>query len=656
MSKLSKALQSASVSGTAGLNVEDIFSTYLYDGNSSTQTITNGIDLSGEGGLVWIKNRQLAYNNYLYDTERGVSKPLLSNLSDAEFTPTIPGLNQFNNNGFQVSDNGQGTDGGSHNYNNWNYASWSWRKARKFFDIQTWTGNGTAGRVIPHNLGSRPGMIITKCYSDSAPDWTVWHRNRNGTNTHLRLNEINAPQPGEDISAATDTTFTVGNDNRINGVSPRQYVAYIFAHNNGDGEFGPTADQDIIKCGSYAGTNSANFVDLGFEPEWVLIKNVTSNANWWVLDSMRGISVTGPDAYLRPAQNFVENESEIALLKPDGFELLGNHIESNLSTETYIYMAIRRGLMGRPESSADVFAVQPWDGSAAIPQFVSGFPVDFAIHKNKTANSEVFSSARLTQQRYMETSTSLLLSSDANFMFDYQNGYYDASTSANFVSWMWRRSPNFFDALFYRGDSVAGRQVPHNLGAVPEMIWVKRTDGAGNWWVYHKDQQASTVSGLQPPENSASRLDLDSIAVDGTNYWNDTLPSSTAFTVGNLSNTNGVGNDYMAYLFTSLAGISKCGGYVGNGTTLSIDCGFTAGTRFVIIKRTNTTGGWFVFDSLRGMSSGNDSTLELNDSAPEIINEDVIEATTTGFNVINSGSTVDTNDLNDRYIFYAIAN
>lgn len=656
MSKLSKALQSASVSGTAGLNVEDIFSTYLYDGNSSTQTITNGIDLSGEGGLVWIKNRQFAYNNYLYDTERGVSKPLLSNLSDAEFTPTIPGLNQFNNNGFQVSDNGQGTDGGSHNYNNWNYASWSWRKARKFFDIQTWTGNGTAGRVIPHNLGSRPGMIITKCYNDSAPDWTVWHRNRNGTNTHLRLNEINLPQPGEDISAATDTTFTVGNDNRINGVSPRQYVAYIFAHNNGDGEFGPTADQDIIKCGSYGGTNSANFVDLGFEPEWVLIKNVTSNANWWVLDSMRGISVSGPDAYLRPAQNFVENESEIALLKPDGFELLGNHIESNLSTETYIYMAIRRGLMGRPESSADVFAVQPWDGSATIPQFVSGFPVDFAIHKNKTANSEVFSSARLTQQRYMETSTSLLLSSDINFMFDYQNGYYDASTSANFVSWMWRRSPNFFDALFYRGNSVAGRQVPHNLGAVPEMIWVKRTDGAGNWWVYHKDQQASTISGLRPPENSASRLDLDSIAVDGTNYWNDTLPSSTAFTVGNLSNTNGVGNDYMAYLFTSLAGISKCGGYVGNGTTLSIDCGFTAGTRFVIIKRTNTTGGWFVFDSLRGMSSGNDSTLELNDSAPEIINEDVIEATTTGFNVINSGSTVDTNDLNDRYIFYAIAN
>ena len=658
MAKLSKALQAASVSGAAGLNVEDIFSTYLHKGPSSggTQTITNGIDLSNEGGMVWIKNRTISYNNYLYDTERGVSQALISNNSDAEFTPTIPGLNQFNNNGFQVSDNGQGTDGGSHNYGDWDYVSWSWRKARKFFDIQTWTGNGTAGRVISHNLGSRPGMIITKCYSDSAPDWTVWHTNRNGTNTHLRLNEVNLPQPGEDISAATDTTFTVGNDNRINGFGSRQYVAYIFANNNGDGEFGPNADQDIIKCGSYGGTNSANFINLGFEPQWVLIKNVTSNANWWVLDSMRGISVIEQDAYLRPAQNSIENAEEVALLRPDGFELQGNHIESNLSTETYIYMAIRRGQMGRPESSADVFAVESWAGSSAIPRFVSGFPVDFSIHKNKTANDEVVSSARLTQKSYMETSRSTLLSSGTDFMYDYQNGYFDGSTTFNFISWMWRRSPNFFDALFYRGDSIAGRQVPHNLGAVPEMIWVKRTDGAGNWWVYHKDQQASTIGGLRPPENSASRLDLDSIAVDGTNYWNDTLPSSTAFTVGNLSNTNGVGNDYMAYLFTSLAGISKCGGYVGNGTTLSIDCGFTAGTRFVIIKRTNATGGWFVFDSVRGMSSGNDSTLELNDSSPEIINEDVIEATTTGFNVINSGSTVDTNDLNDRYIFYAIAN
>lgn len=47
--------------GGAGAYVEDVFSTYLYTGNGSTQTITNGIDLDGEGGMVWIKNRQRWY-------------------------------------------------------------------------------------------------------------------------------------------------------------------------------------------------------------------------------------------------------------------------------------------------------------------------------------------------------------------------------------------------------------------------------------------------------------------------------------------------------------------------------------------------------------------------------------------------------------------
>ena len=642
----------AGAAGGAGLNVEEVFSTYLYDGNGSTQTITNGIDLSTEGGMVWIKNRNDTAASTIHDTERGATYRLIPSLTNAEFADTDE-VTSFNSDGFTVGADGQTGFSGR------TYASWTFRKAPKFFDVVTYTGNGT-NRTINHNLGSTPGMIIIKCTS-GAFSWAVWHRGINtDSRQYLWLNSTDAVASRADYwntSDPTDSAFPLGTNGTVNS-NGQTYVAYLFAHNDGDGEFGPTADQDIIKCGSYTGNGSSingPEIDLGFEPEWIVIKRTDAAGGWHIGDSMRGISNGSDDPYLTVSQSDEGQSFDWLSLSATGFSITTGSQNINLVGGSYIYIAIRRGPMAVPESATDVFAVQPWDGAAAIPQFVSGFPVDFAIHKNKTANSEIFSSARLTQQLYMETSTSLLLSSDTNFMFDYQNGYYDAATSANFVSWMWRRSPNFFDALFYRGDSVAGRQVPHNLGAVPEMIWVKRTDGAGNWWVYHKDQQASTVGGLRPPENSASRLDLDNIAVDGTNYWNDTLPSSTAFTVGNLSNTNGVGNDYMAYLFTSLAGISKCGGYIGNGTTLSIDCGFSAGTRLVIIKRTNATGGWFIFDSLRGMSSGNDSTLELNDSAPEVINEDVIEATTTGFNVINSGSTVDTNDLNDRYIFYAIA-
>ena len=645
MAKLAKFLQGvAGAGGGAGLNVEDVFSTYLLpNGTSSTQTFVNGIDLANEGGMVWLKSRTSAIipNHYISDSERVITQSLNSNNTLGQGSVGSSLIKAFNSDGFDAYTFDEP------------YVTWTFRKAPKFFDVVTYTGNG-ATQDISHNLGSNVGMLIIK--STSAGNWFVWHRSL-GDDAYLFLNGTNAEQnPGFDWIDVTSTTISLqNNSSNTNG---QTYVAYLFAHNDGDGEFGPTADQDIIKCGSYTGNGSSingPEIDLGFEPEWIVIKRTDAAGGWHIGDSMRGISNGSDDPYLTVSQSDEGQSFDWLSLSATGFSITTGSQNINLVGGSYIYIAIRRGPMAVPESATDVFAVQPWDGAAAIPQFVSGFPVDFAIHKNKTANSEIFSSARLTQQLYMETSTSLLLSSDTNFMFDYQNGYYDAATSANFVSWMWRRSPNFFDALFYRGDSVAGRQVPHNLGAVPEMIWVKRTDGAGNWWVYHKDQQASTVGGLRPPENSASRLDLDNIAVDGTNYWNDTLPSSTAFTVGNLSNTNGVGNDYMAYLFTSLAGISKCGGYIGNGTTLSIDCGFSAGTRLVIIKRTNATGGWFIFDSLRGMSSGNDSTLELNDSAPEVINEDVIEATTTGFNVINSGSTVDTNDLNDRYIFYAIA-
>jgi hypothetical protein len=88
MSKLSKALQAASVSDAAGLNVEEIFSTYLYTGNGAgegtvMQTIENEIDLAGEGGMVWIKSRSTRDHN-LQDTERGIASQLASNTADEE--------------------------------------------------------------------------------------------------------------------------------------------------------------------------------------------------------------------------------------------------------------------------------------------------------------------------------------------------------------------------------------------------------------------------------------------------------------------------------------------------------------------------------------------------------------------------------------------
>ena len=131
MSTANKYMQSASGVGGAGLDVDEVFSTYLYDGNGSTQTIINGIDLSGEGGLVWQKGRSLAYDHQLTDTERGVNKTLSTVNTASE--ATRQSVSQFNTNGFLV-----GTEGDT-NANNQTYASWTFRKAEKFFDVVTYT-------------------------------------------------------------------------------------------------------------------------------------------------------------------------------------------------------------------------------------------------------------------------------------------------------------------------------------------------------------------------------------------------------------------------------------------------------------------------------------------------------------------------------------
>ena len=65
--------------------IENLFSTYLYTGNSSTQTITNGIDLAGEGGMVWTKDRgPVSASHYLTDTAIGIDQYLKSDVTNAQ--------------------------------------------------------------------------------------------------------------------------------------------------------------------------------------------------------------------------------------------------------------------------------------------------------------------------------------------------------------------------------------------------------------------------------------------------------------------------------------------------------------------------------------------------------------------------------------------
>ena len=155
----------------ASLDVNDVFSTYLYRGTGSNITINNGIDLSTQGGLVWVKNRSDTASNSLTDTVRGAGKTLYSDGTDQEVTEASgKGITAFNANGFTV-----GTTQTNYNVSNKDFASFSFRTAPRFCDIVTYTGNGSNPRTLSHNLQSDVGMMIIKP-RDFTDNWFVWHR------------------------------------------------------------------------------------------------------------------------------------------------------------------------------------------------------------------------------------------------------------------------------------------------------------------------------------------------------------------------------------------------------------------------------------------------------------------------------------------------
>lgn len=639
MSLLKVAGTTAS-SGT--LYVNDVFSVYLYTGNGSTQTITNGIDLAGKGGLVWIKSRSAATDHKLTDTVRGTTKALISDTTDAQ-TTDANGLTAFNSTGFSL-----GTDS-VYNTNAATYVSWTFRKAAKFFDVVTYTGTGSA-QTIAHNLGVAPGMIIVK-RTDTVSDWVVYHIANYSAyyNNVLYLNKTGATIGGTNAwnsTPATASQFYVGAGGTYgnNSASGGTYVAYLFAHD--------TSSTGIIQCGSFTADASGNAtVNLGWEPQYLMFKKTNVASDWATIDTMRGWNYQ-ESRQLKPNLSDAENAPLYCTPNATGFATTTGGFDSN---STYIYMAIRRPNKP-PTSGTQVFGLNARTGTGANATVAGGQTDDAVLIKNRgSAVGDLFAS-RLTGTGYLETSstaaevaagTTILQANPWDVMDGVKVGTTSTITNASantFINYFFKRAPGFFDEVCYTGTGV-DRTVNHNLTVAPELIIVKARSSLGNYW---KIYFGSITTALFLNTNDAV------LGAGGT--WGTTAPTSTIFWVGgSYGDVNGNGKTYVAYLFATLAGISKIGSYTGNGSTgQAIACGFSAGARFVLIKRTDSTGDWYTFDSARGLTSGSSPYLLLNSTAAETTGNNGVYASTGGFTLGSTASTT-TNINAATYIFLAVA-
>jgi hypothetical protein len=642
--------------GAAPVYVEDVFSTWLYNGNGSTQTITNGIDLSTKGGMVWIKDRTVATNNALFDTNNGATKYLQSDSTTNQNTNATT-LTAFNSNGFALG-NALIT-----NANASAFVSWAFRKQLKFFDVVTYTGNG-ANRTIAHNLGSVPGCIIIKSTSNVGTNWAVYHRSIANTD-YLSLNLTNAVTTNNrywNNTTPTSTVFSLGDGSEVNA-NGWTYVAYLFAHNAGG--FGASGSDNVISCGSVTTNGSGvGSVNLGWEPQWVLVKVTNTTNDWRIIDNMRGFAAT----YIANGSNQLRANTTGAESDASYFcNSTGFTFDAGVS-QPFIYIAIRRGPMRTPTTGTSVFTPTVYTGTNVDNRLVNTTIAPDMVwvrQRDSTTVAGMVVGDRLRSQPYLLTGSTAAEVNDANSFdaqlvsgteygnaFSSMNGFWvgndatsqlNASTTAsNQIAEAFKRAPGFFDVVCYTGTGAAAAQT-HNLGVVPELMIVKKRSAADDWAVYANNDNTDFLL-----------LNTTAATADDNTYWNDTSPTASVFTVGTNADVNTSAATYVAYLFATVAGVSKVGSYTGTGTTLQVNCGFTGGSRFVLIKRTDSTGDWYVWDSARGIVAGNDPYLLLNSTAAEVTGTDYIDTFSSGFE-ISSTAPAAINANGGTFIFLAIA-
>mgnify|MGYP003646179871 CR=1 FL=1 len=334
-----------------GINKSSNFmNTKLYTGNGSNGHAITGVEFQPD--WTWIKARGGTQFHNLVDSVRGPTKILYSNNTEVETTDTSR-FTSFDTDGFTLANDADV------NGNSATFASWNWKagttgsgnttgsgtyKAYSYsvnttsgFSIVKYKGNGTSGHQIPHHLGVSPSMTIIKKTS-GAENWIVQNAHR-GWDKRLILDVTNAEASHTDfVSGVSSTTFSLYTNGSVN-TNDADYIAYVFAEKIG-----------YSKINSYLGNGNSGvngpFINIGFKPAFVMIKQATGTGNWGIIDNKRP-GYNQSDKVLKPNTNEVEATGwGYHDLLSNGFKMTGNDVAMNANGQTYIYMAFGQSIVG----------------------------------------------------------------------------------------------------------------------------------------------------------------------------------------------------------------------------------------------------------------------------------------------------------------------
>jgi len=286
-----------------------------------------------------------------------------------------------------------------------------------------------------------------------------------------------------------------------------------------------------------------------------------------------------------------------------------------------------------------------------------GFQPALLWLKNRTdgaASHRLFDSLRGTNALYSNATnaeaneSAFFTSLDADGFTVVGSGAPTNAVGVPYISWLWKESPlSGFDIVTYTGNGTT-QGIAHGLGVAPSLIIVKsRTQSTSRvWQVYHKSMAAT-------PHNGVIQLNTTIAYTVAATAWNSTAPDSASFTVGSSATVNGAVEDYVAYLFAQVEGFSKFGSYTGNGSADGPFVWLGFRPRWLMYKRTDTTGNWVILDTTRGDSNVIDEILFPNLANAEGTGTAVADVLSNGFKIRLSAA--DSNASGGTYIFAAFA-
>ena len=329
-------------------------------------------------------------------------------------------------------------------------------------------------------------------------------------------------------------------------------------------------------------------------------------------------------------------------------------------------------------NGSTVFAATTYTGTGAaltLSNAVNGtsFQPDLVWMKSRSnaTDNELVDSVRGATKSLVSNSTAAE-ATDANGLTAFGSTGFTLGTDANyngsgrtFVGWQWKAngaavtntagsitsqvSANTtagFSVVTYSANGSTGT-VGHGLGVAPSMIIVKKRNAAERWCVYHTSTSNAYIylneTNAAEPANAQLRFGNNSSVVQ---------PASTVFTIGSSNDVNGSSGTYVAYCFAAVPGYSEFGRYTGNGSSDGPFCYTGFRPRFVMFKRTDSTGSWFMEDSSRGTYNVMGPELYANNSDPEA-NVNRLDFLSNGFKM-RAGNAGD-NANGGTYIYAAFA-